>query len=342
MLRIFAAAFSYAAALVGAGFASGQEIVSFFVKYGKMSIIGVAVSAAVFGIYGALAARAAMSVRAQSFSELTEHIMPCRVQKIFAWFTCLFSLMVVCVMAACMGELLYTLTGVKRIWGTALMSLMCLVMLLSGVKGALKANAVMGAVIVVGVTAFGLYLLGYREHQAMAVKLEPVIAAAAYPGYNLITVGTVVVGVSGFLRSKNEARAFGAVSAVMMGVMMAAVWAILSIYYGKIDLGALPMLTLARRQSEICGMVYALIVGVSVLTTAAANGLCAAELLGERLGKRTAAVLVSMSGAALGTVGFARLIDTAYRWCGYAGIAMVAYVLVKCLKFLIFKEKQRF
>ena len=31
----------YVAAVIGAGFASGQEIISFFVKYGKYSIIGV-------------------------------------------------------------------------------------------------------------------------------------------------------------------------------------------------------------------------------------------------------------------------------------------------------------
>lgn len=38
----------YVAAVIGAGFASGQEIISFFVKYGKFSIIGVLLSCLIF------------------------------------------------------------------------------------------------------------------------------------------------------------------------------------------------------------------------------------------------------------------------------------------------------
>ena len=41
----------YAAAVIGAGFASGQEIISFFVKYGKYSIIGVLLSCIIFSVF---------------------------------------------------------------------------------------------------------------------------------------------------------------------------------------------------------------------------------------------------------------------------------------------------
>ena len=41
----------YVAAVIGAGFASGQEIISFFVKYGKYSIIGVLLSCVIFSVF---------------------------------------------------------------------------------------------------------------------------------------------------------------------------------------------------------------------------------------------------------------------------------------------------
>ena len=41
----------YVAAVIGAGFASGQEIISFFVKYGKYSIIGVLLSCIIFSVF---------------------------------------------------------------------------------------------------------------------------------------------------------------------------------------------------------------------------------------------------------------------------------------------------
>ena len=42
--------FSYIATLVGAGFASGQEIVSFFVKFGRYSIVGIVISSVLFAL----------------------------------------------------------------------------------------------------------------------------------------------------------------------------------------------------------------------------------------------------------------------------------------------------
>ena len=38
-------------AIIGAGFATGKEIASFFVKYGKMSLFGILIASLLFGIY---------------------------------------------------------------------------------------------------------------------------------------------------------------------------------------------------------------------------------------------------------------------------------------------------
>ena len=48
IVNIFAVSFGYAAAVIGAGFASGQEIVSFFVKYGRYSLFGILIACLIF------------------------------------------------------------------------------------------------------------------------------------------------------------------------------------------------------------------------------------------------------------------------------------------------------
>ena len=55
----------YVAAVIGAGFASGQEIISFFVKYGKYSIIGVLLSGVLFSVF----ASAVVSVCVEKYLE---------------------------------------------------------------------------------------------------------------------------------------------------------------------------------------------------------------------------------------------------------------------------------
>ena len=128
-------------------------------------------------------------------------------------------------------------------------------------------------------------------------------------------------------------------SALMMFIMMALMWLILSIYYNKIDLGEIPMLTMALRQSRLCGLVYSVLISAAVITTAVSNGLCAVEFIKPYIGEKLSVMMVCVIGFAFGTAGFSRLIDTAYRWCGYAGIIGSIYIVIKSFKFLKNKEK---
>ena len=43
--------YNYIGALIGAGFASGQEILTFFVKYGRLGGVGVVISSVIFGLF---------------------------------------------------------------------------------------------------------------------------------------------------------------------------------------------------------------------------------------------------------------------------------------------------
>ena len=54
MPGIFLAAFSYVAALMGAGFASGQETLTFFAVFSEYGIIGIAAASLIIGIFGGM------------------------------------------------------------------------------------------------------------------------------------------------------------------------------------------------------------------------------------------------------------------------------------------------
>ena len=50
-MNVIFAAYCYIATIVGAGFASGQEILSFFVVYEKWGILGIIFACTIFVIY---------------------------------------------------------------------------------------------------------------------------------------------------------------------------------------------------------------------------------------------------------------------------------------------------
>ena len=51
MKQIIIASYSFIAAVIGAGFASGQEIMCYFVRFGKLGFPGIVIFAAVFAVF---------------------------------------------------------------------------------------------------------------------------------------------------------------------------------------------------------------------------------------------------------------------------------------------------
>lgn len=51
MLNVFLISYSVMAAIIGAGFASGQEILLYFACFGRYGIIGIGVTVIFFGIF---------------------------------------------------------------------------------------------------------------------------------------------------------------------------------------------------------------------------------------------------------------------------------------------------
>lgn len=341
MLNILTAAFSYTAALVGAGFASGQEIISFFVRYGKAGFFGIVLSAALFGIFAAVVLANSIEFKTNCYSEYLSHIMPRRPRYISEAITALYGLAVFCVMASCGGRMGYMLFGADIRFGIGAVCFISAAVFLTGTNGAVNLNAILGAVITIGITACCIYMIAYREHQAFSHSVKITVSALSYSGYNLLTAGAVLVPMSRRLRCKADAYLTGFASGCMMLVMMLLIWGLLSIYYGKITLGEIPMLTMAMRQNTATTAIYGILLFAAVLSTAVSSGISTINIIGAHIGRIPACAVTVLCGICFGITSFSRLIDTAYSLCGYAGFFVVLYILifsVKERKRVIFKE----
>lgn len=339
MRNIFLVSFSYAAALVGAGFASGQEIISFFVRYGRMSFIGVALAALLFGVFAAVILCGCIESSTVCYSEYLEGIMPKPVRCVTEVLTLVFGLSVFCVMASCCGEMGYALFGIDTKWGVISMCIICALIFVLGTDGAMNLNAVLGFIIVIGIIACCFYILTYREHQTFSNNTKMAASSLSYSGYNLLTAGCVLAPLSRRLNNKSDACLAGFVSACAMFVMMILMWWILSIYHGKINLGEIPMLTMAMRQNKTLTVIYGILLLTAVLSTAVSNGISCVNIICTKTGRAAAGAIVVACGLCFGGAGFSKLINTAYRICGYAGIFVVLYMLIISLKKIKNKEK---
>lgn len=340
MGNIFIAAGAYVATLIGAGFASGQEIISFFVKYGKMSAFGLVLAAVLFGIFAAAVMGECAESGTGSYKEYLKRFMGARLQRAAELMTLFFAVSVFCVMAACCGEMGAALFGIRNVYGALFMCVLCGAVMLFKTDDALNVNAVIGGIIVVSIITCTLYLLRYREHQAFANETKMLMSSISYSGYNVLTAGVILTQLSSRLKNRREAYLASFAAAFSMLVIMLLMWGLLSIYYGKINLGEIPMLTMAMRENKVIAYVYSAVLFFAVFSTALSNGIGAVNIVSARINRKYAAVLVALIGFCMSGAGFSSLINAVYRACGYVGAFFMIYVICHYVSFVKMRKKK--
>lgn len=321
----------YAAAVIGAGFASGQEIISFFVRYGRYSIIGVALACVVFVLFAYAVLCSSVSLRSYVYGEYLAAVMERGPRRVTEAVTAVFSVSTVCVMTACAGEMGFVLFGLGKFVGAAVFAMLCGVLMLLDRKKIMAVNSVMGAVIVFGIIFSALYILRFREHQTFSGGTAIAVSGVSYAGYNLLTSGAVLTGMSRILKNRREAAAAAVLSGAVLFIMMSLIWGILSIYYGKINLGELPMLTMALRQNAVFGKMYSALLFMAILSTGTA-GLYGIYDMTDEGPHKYALPLTILTALAFSGAGVANLIDILYRICGWAGGVIAFFIIVVSFK----------
>lgn len=336
-MGVFVTAFSYIASLVGAGFASGQELVSFFVKYGKWSVFGILISVIIFSVFAYSVASVCVKEGIDSYDEYLKLIMPSWMVKYVEILTLVFSYLCFFAMASGSGTMGKEIFSISSFWGNLLLCLICLIFFVRGDFKALKYNAVLGFVIILGVITVCLYILGYREHQGVFLNFNIVTSSISYAGYNLIGAGVIIVKLSKLIRTEKEALTLGIISGFCIFIMMFLMWLVINIYYGKINLGEMPMLTLVRREHKIIAVVYEVLLFLSILSTAVSALVSVSEMTRSKY-----SILMLILGAlSFGTVSFSNIINFAYRICGYLGVLLPFYIIIKKLKNMQNRENNR-
>lgn len=317
----------YIAAIIGAGFASGSEIVHYFAVYGKKSIIGILISSILFGLVAAAILRLSKENNCESFGEFMKSVFPKGFSKIMNVIIALFMLCVFTAMVAGSGETVSELTGVKKAVGVVIILVVTAIILLFDVRGLMAANGLMAVLIVIGVVGVCFYLFNFREISVFKYNGDWLVSGAVYTGYNILTAGAVLPSMSKFVKSSKRAGLFSFVS---IFVLLSLLWGIISIYHGKIPLGSIPMLTICKRHGVILSIIYSVILFMAMLTTALANGFALVDMMKGNKLLRVAFII--SAGFFLSGFSFDFFVGIVYRFAGYAGGIFMLFILIKNFK----------
>lgn len=335
MKNVLIVAYSFTAALIGAGFASGRETESYFVIFGRNGIWGILFFSLFCAAFLYAVFSLCQSYNARSFGDILMLTGDTRIARAMRLFTLVLSFCVFSAMLSALGEGLSAF-GIAKRHGAAISAVLCALLLAMGTDRALAFNGIIGLALTAAVITCCLYILRYREFHTSNSLLPALGSAAVYGSYNLFSAVPALTVLSRRISSRGAAAAAAVISAFAVFMMLGLMFSILSIYHGRIPLGELPMLTLAARQSPAFAAIYCAVLIAASATTLIASGSGIIETVGGSRRRLCAAVLAAL-GYLMSGFGFSGLVNTAYRICGIAGIPFILYIFV--MWFLSFKKK---
>lgn len=337
-INVLKTACVYTGTVLGAGFASGRELLNFFVSYGSLGFLGLIVSGALFAVIGCTVLKIVYENNITGYSQFSKYLLGNTLGKGMEMIVLLFLLVLFATMVAAGGEMADSVFGADGIKGEVIIGALCFAVFLFDLDGLVEINVVLCPVLVLGGIFVGLYIFLYSPAEVFsyvnAVETSVVhnfaVSAVIYVSYNIITAVSVLVSLNKLITSRKTAVRAGMTGGICMCVLGICMALPVFAEYGNISMEEMPMLKLVMNYN-IIKYIYIVILLAAVFTTAAANGFAVIEWLEKRTSVKKIYIklIVAVWGILAAQIGFSNFVGGIYPLFGYIGLVEMAVILKK-------------
>jgi len=335
---------AYVGAVVGAGFASGQEIAQFFLVFGSKGILGLALLGLLFSVLGMAVLFLVEKHGVETYQNMIRILFGRKLAIAVDLWVTLFLLTGLCVMlaggAAIFSEHL-ELPGELGLGITATGIGICL---LGQKRGVLWINTLLAPLLVTAALVVALAAWAYGGSAIIPCNRPPMetslfvgknwlAATVLYVSYNVV-IGMVILSSLG--KESIEGNILGgALGGILLGCVALTMGVGMLSFSEYVFQYEIPMLFLAGKVHPLFKYFYVLVLWLALLTTAIANAFGLAKRAAEFTGGdgRCAGILILAAAVPLADlVGFTKMVSHAYPLFGYAGLPVIAAIIIKTLK----------
>ncbi len=325
--------------LVGAGFATGAEVIQYFVSFGAVGILGAAISGLLMTIAGAVVLQLGSMFLADDHQAVFRHVTHPAISR-FLDVAVIFTLFAIgFVMLAGAGSTLEQQLGWPTWVGTAIMVGLVLVTGLLDVDKVSSVISLVTPLVIIAVIA--AFILGVTSWPADAGALSDLAAQAEspvspwwlsslnYTGLALLMGVSMSIVIGGDHANPREAFVGGLTGGALYMVLMTMAAVALFAGFETAGEAEVPMLALFAGMNDWAPWVMVVVIYVMVYNSAI--GMLYA--LGKRLsGKRfrfyPVFAVCTLAAFAVSFVGFDTLMTYVYPVIGYIGMAMIAVLVL--------------
>jgi uncharacterized membrane protein YkvI len=339
----FNIAATYIGTVIGAGFATGQELNQFFVKYGFKGAIGVILAGIIFAILGCITIKIISEEKIKNFNELFRIILGKKLGKAFYVWVIITMFIGMSVMFAGCGTIFKEQFNIPCIIGITISMLIVGGTMIAGEKGLIRFNTYLVPIVMIITLYISLYTMIAYTNTTVVDNYNIIIgrnwfkAVILYISYNIILVTVLLTSLSHKEIGEKNLIKGSIIGGICLGIIGLTMVSSMLINYKSIANLEIPMLYVAGKINRTTTYLYVFVLWLAMLTTASSNLFCLAKKFKNIFGSQliTIVILLLLSFP-ISMTGFRMLVATLYPFFGYAGM-----VIVSALLFYYLKQKVR-
>lgn len=332
----------YLGAIIGAGFASGQEIVQFFVIYGSYGLKGALVAGILFAFFGAVLLYTAHKEGIDSYQEMLTCSLGDKLGIVVDFMLAFFLFLGISTMLAASGAVFYEHLYLPKNLGILAACIFVIFFLVSGKRGLfLSYNLLvpLKMLLLLLITAYAALVPKADQIEVYTAFMAPeevrfwFMSSLLYVAYNF-AIALVVLTAYRSVTTPRTAVLGAVMGGGVLGVLIVLCYFALGNFLPAVMYYQVPMLYVAGNISLKVKYVYTVVLWVGILTTALANayGFALRFSFFTGLSYRLCLILCIILAVPLSFYSFSGLVAKVYPIFGLLGFIILAALLFKAGK----------
>lgn len=331
MKEIFTITLLIIGALIGAGFASGQEIYSFFYAYGSSGILGIIVTCSLIGLLIYKSLQIIYDNNIENYSEfLRVFIKNDKVVAVINNIINILLLVTFYIMIAGFGAYFQQEFEINKIIGSAILATLSAIVFFTSVKGVLKVSEFIVPVLLIFIIWIGginLFTIN-MDTKVLAVKSGWLLSSISYCSYNMILLIPVLISIKKQIKYKSNIKYIALCCGILMMTMSMLIYMLLIRTDIEISTLEMPIVYVIRTFFAKYKVVYAFIILASIFTTAISIGIGFLQNISKNERSYPQFVIfMCITSLLVSKIGFSKLVNLLYPFFGYLGIIQIFAIL---------------
>ncbi|GIN57477.1 hypothetical protein [Lederbergia ruris] len=330
----------YVGTVIGAGFATGKEIVEFFTQYGLFGLMSILVAGYLFIFFGMKVMIKAIDIQATSFMELNNDLFGQTFGRVMNVFMTTMLVGVCGVMLSGAEALFVEQLGWSRTVGSVMTIFLCLIVLWAGVKGLFAVNTfvvptliIFNLLLMYSSLSYPLLWSNLLQFASIDHSWKAVGSAFSYAAFNLALAQAVLVPVATEINDKTIVKLGGFIGGVLLTIILISSHITLSTLPDLLVYD-IPMATIVKNVLSGIYFVYLFIIYGEIFTSLIGNMYGIERQISQFIPVRSIWIHIAVIAVVyiIGRIEYGQLLGFLYPLFGYISLIFLLLLWMKPVK----------